>query len=118
MRRRRNPFFTLASFICAPMLLVCVLVLALSLPATAMGCAGDTARVNLAGPQLAEMAPSVLQDADIGIRAQADPAIAAALQVAPISPQLAESKRVHHAEFGSLLDTFSRGGGRTGDGGG
>lgn len=114
--RRRLP---LAS---SPMIAAACLALAGAV-SLAPGCAGDAARVRAAGPQMAAMAPDVLADAEIGVRAQSESvmvngapvAVAELLGVEPMSPQMAESRRVHHREFGALLETFTRPGG---DGGG
>lgn len=92
-------------------------------------CSGDTARLSQEAPQIADMAPDILADAELGARVQylagqqhrgeidlpCDLALITGAQ--PISEGLAESKREHRVRFRELVNQLARrpvddGGGR------
>jgi hypothetical protein len=103
------------------MAMTCVVAVGAAAPLAALGgCAGDSARVNLEGPQIASMAPDILADAAVGAHVQA---LAGAQQrgditlgcdlaevtgVTPISAGLAETKQENRLRFRALVDQFAR----------
>lgn len=88
--------------------------------AAGVGCSGDTARLHLSAPQIADMAPDILADAELGARVQylagqqqrgeidlpCDLALITGAQ--PISEGLAESKREHRVRFRELVNQLAR----------